>query len=130
VEDLFRGSLSSWNHWGTPALFAEPEPDQGPILVTIEYIIDPKTAPQFLALIYKYQRIHRRDGATRWAVFYDSETPNRYLETFLVDSWVEHQRQHERSTHADGQLEDQVKRLTLEPDKVKHYIYATRRGPR
>ena len=122
--------LSSWNHWGKPALFAEPEPDQGPILVTIEYIIDPKTAPQFLAVIYKYQRIRRRDGATRWAVFYDSETPNRYLETFLVDSWVEHQRQHERSTHADGQLEDQVKRLTLEPEKVKHYIYATRRGRR
>jgi MFS family permease len=122
--------LSSWNHWGKPALFAEPEPDQGPILVTIEYIIDPKTAPQFLAVIYKYQRIRRRDGATRWAVFYDSETPNRYLETFLVDSWAEHQRQHERSTHADGQLEDQVKRLTLEPEKVKHYIYATRRGPR
>jgi len=116
--------LSSWNHWGKPALYAEPEPDQGPILVTIEYTIDPAAAPQFLAEIYKYQRIRRRDGATRWGVFYDSEIPNRYLESFLVDSWVEHQRQHDRFTQADRHFEDQVKQFTIEPPKVKHYIHA------
>ncbi len=119
--------LSSWNHWGRPALFAEPQPDQGPVLVTIEYIIDPKTAPEFLTEIYKYQRIRRRDGATRWGVFYDSEIPNRYLESFLVDSWVEHERQHDRFTRADGHFEDRVKQFSIEPPKVKHYIHAKRR---
>ncbi len=118
--------LSSWNHWGKPALFAEPDPDQGPVLVTIEYTIDPKAASQFLTEIYKYQRIRRRDGATRWGVFYDSEIPNRYLESFIVDSWVEHQRQHDRFTRADSHVEDQVKRFTVEPPKVKHYIHAKR----
>jgi MFS family permease len=119
--------LSSWNHWGKPALFAEPQPDQGPILVTIEYTIDPKTASQFLAVIHKYQRIRRRDGATQWGVFYDSETPNRYLESFLVDSWAEHQRQHDRFTLADRQFEDQVKQFSLGPAKIRHYIYAIER---
>jgi MFS family permease len=119
--------LTSWNHWGKLALFAEPEPDQGPILVTVEYTIDPTTAPQFLAMVYKYQRIRRRDGATRWGVFYDSEIPNRYLESFLVDSWAEHQRQHDRFTMADRQFEDQLKQFLLEPAKAKHYIHAAKR---
>jgi MFS family permease len=122
--------LTSWNHWGKPALFAEPEPDQGPILVTVEYTIDPKTAPQFLAMIYKYQRIRRRDGATRWGIFYDSEIPNRYLENFLVDSWAEHQRQHDRFTVADRQFEDELKQFLLESTKAKHYIHAAKRERR
>jgi len=118
--------LSSWNHWGKPALFAEPEPDQGPVLVTVEYIIDPKTAAQFLAVVYKYQRVRRRDGAFRWGIFYDAATPQRYLETFLLESWAEHQRQHNRFTLADRELENQVKQFSLEPPRIKHYIHAAR----
>jgi Transmembrane secretion effector len=68
--------LSSWNHWGKPALYAEPALDEGPILVTVEYTIDPKNAPEFLEVIYHYQRIRRRDGAVHWGIFYDSEIPH------------------------------------------------------
>jgi MFS family permease len=119
--------LTGWNHWGKPTLFLEPGPDEGPVLVTVEYTIDPKTAPQFLAVIYKYQRIRRRDGATRWSVYYDSEAPNRYLETFIVDSWAEHQRQHDRFTLADRKFEDQVKQFSLEPARIRHYIHAAQK---
>ena len=119
--------LSSWNHWGKPTLYAEPTLDQGPILVTVEYTIDPKNAPEFLEMIYHYQRIRRRDGAVRWGIFYDSEIPNRYLESFLVDSWGEHLRQHDRFTLGDRQFEDKVNRFSLEPAIVKHYIHAARK---
>jgi len=44
----------------------------------------------------------RRD---RWGVYYDSESSGIYVETFLVDSWVEHQRQHGRFTIADRTVE-------------------------
>jgi len=118
--------LTNWNHWGKPAIFAEPPPDQGPIMVTVEYTIDPKTAPQFLEAIYKYQRIRRRDGATRWGVFYDSEHPHRYLESFLVDSWAEHQRQHDRFTRADREFEERVTKFSVQPAKIRHFIYATK----
>ena len=120
--------LSVWNHWGKPESFAEPQPEQGPVLVTVEYTIDPKNAPGFLDAIYKYQRIRRRDGATRWGVFYDSETPNRYLETFIVDSWAEHQRQHDRFTMADREFEELVRQYSLKPTKATHYLTAAKRG--
>jgi MFS family permease len=118
--------LTHWNHWGKPSMFAEPQPDQGPIMVTVEYTIDPKNAAQFLDAIYKYQRIRRRDGATRWGIFYDSEHPHRYLESFLVDSWAEHQRQHDRFTLADREFEEQVTNFSVQPSQIRHFIYATK----
>jgi MFS family permease len=116
--------LSAWNHWGKPNMFAEPAPDVGPVLVTVKYVIDLAKAPDFLKVIYQYQRIRRRDGATRWGIFYDTGTPSVYLETFMVDAWVEHQRQHDRFTVADHELEKRVMSFAVEPIVVKHYIYA------
>jgi MFS family permease len=122
--------LSTWNHWGDPRMFEEHAADLGPVLVTVKYVIDPMKAPDFLNEIYRYQRIRRRDGATRWGIFYDTESPNVYLESFLVDSWAEHQRQHDRFTVADRELERRVLSYALEPTTVKHYIHAknTRRS--
>jgi MFS family permease len=117
-------ALDVWNHWGKPLLFAEPTPDQGPVLVTVEYRIDLGRTGEFLDAIHAYQRIRRRDGATRWGVFYDAEKPGKYLETFVVGSWAEHQRQHDRFTVADRTLENHVLSYTLEPTQVRHFIYA------
>jgi MFS family permease len=118
--------LTTWNHWGKPGMFEEHATDLGPVLVTVKYVIDPGKAPEFLNEIYRYQRIRRRDGATQWGIFYDTEFPNVYLETFLVDSWAEHERQHDRFTVADRELEKRVLSYALESTTAKHYIYAKR----
>jgi len=44
------------------------------------------------------------------------------LETFLVDSWLEHLRQHRRVTNADRAVEEQLGKLAREPPRVTHYI--------
>jgi hypothetical protein len=96
------------------------------VLVTVEYEVDPTDAQRFLAAMEELGRIRRRDGAFRWNVYADLERPGRYLETFLVDSWSEHLRQHERLTVAD--LE--VTRLTSSfhrgehPPEVRHLLWA------
>ena len=65
----------------------------------------------------------RRDGAFDWGLFEDAAEPGRFLETFLLDSWIEHLRQHERVTEADRALQDAVHRLQLEgAPKVTHLI--------
>ena len=119
-------TLDAWNHWPKPTMFEEPEPDEGPVLVTIEYTIDLDKAEEFLEAIHKYQRIRRRDGATRWGVYDDSESAGVYIETFLVDSWAEHQRQHDRFTVADRPVEEQVFRYVLSPVRIRHFIFARR----
>jgi MFS family permease len=115
--------LNTWNHWLRPTMLEEPDPGQGPVLVTIRYVVAPTKAAEFLNQIYKYERIRRRDGATRWGVFFDTEAPDVYLESFLVDSWAEHQRQHDRFTLADRELEKRVLSYALKPIEVKHYIH-------
>ncbi len=116
--------LSTWNHWGNLTMFEEPDLGQGPVLVTVKYVIDPAKASEFLHSIHQYERVRRRDGATSWGVFVDTEAPDIYLESFKVDSWAEHERQHDRFTMADREIEHQVLGYAIQPVEVKHFIYA------
>ena len=60
--------------------------------------------------------------ASRWGVYRDTENPANYIETFIVESWAEHLRQHERLTGADRELEENVGRFELKLVKVRHFI--------
>jgi MFS family permease len=119
--------LTPWVHWRLPTILKEDPAvaDAGPIMVTIEYFVDPEKVPGFITAIYKYERIRRRDGAYQWGVFRDLEAPDRYLEIFLVDSWAEHLRQHERSTRADRAVEEQVESYIRGKSTVRHLVAAT-----
>lgn len=122
--------LKAWDHWGKPRLVGEVQLDQGPVLVTVEYEIEAKHADEFLAALEKFSRVRRRDGASRWGVYYDTEHPTRYLETFVVDSWAEHLRQHTRLTQGDREVEEHVHRFEAKPTKVRHFIYARSKSQR
>jgi hypothetical protein len=67
--------------------------------------------------------MRRRDGAYRWGIFRDTEVANRYLEIFLVNSWAEHLRQHERQTQADKELEGRIFSYLASEPVVRHLIY-------
>ena len=121
--------LGAWDHWGKPMLVGDIDTSQGPVLVTVEYEVDPKKSDEFLEALHKFARVRRRDGASRWGVYRDTEHPAHYLETFIVESWAEHLRQHERLTSADRDLEENVRRFEARAIKVRHLIYArSKRG--
>src|SRR5713101_1942093 len=121
--------LGAWDHWGKPMLVGEVDPSQGPVLVTVEYEVEQRKADEFLEALHKFARVRRRDGASRWGVYRDTEHPAYYIETFIVESWAEHLRQHERLTSADRELEENVRRFESKPIKVRHFIYArSKRG--
>jgi Transmembrane secretion effector len=110
-------------HWPAPVLFGAIGQDRGPVLVTVEYRIAAKDRDQFLAALRLVADERRRDGAYQWGVFEDTADEGRWVETFLVDSWLEHLRQHERVSIADRAQEDAVRRFQIggEP-KITHYI--------
>jgi predicted MFS family arabinose efflux permease len=110
-------------HWPVPIVAHEVEHDRGPVLVTVEYRIDPRDREPFLAALESLSYQRRRDGAYEWGIFEDAAEPGRMVETFLVDSWLEHLRQHERVTNADRALQDIVRRFqTTGAPKVTHLI--------
>ena len=113
-----------------PQVAGELPSDGGPVLVTIDYRIDPARADEFVDVIRRLARIRRRDGAQLWGVFRDAADPARYVETFTVESWGEHLRQHERITVADRELQSVARAFHVgsEPPVVTHYIAAPARG--
>ena len=117
--------LSPSMHWPAPITAQNIARDRGPVLVTVEYDIDPKDREAFLEAIGKLEHSRRRDGAFAWGVFEDAAEAGRILETFLVESWMEHLRQHERVTKADRVVQDAVERFHLHGEpKVTHFIAA------
>jgi MFS family permease len=118
--------VNLWNHWRAPVIVgnAAPSLEAGPVLVTVEYRVDPEHAQAFLEAMQQYGRVRRRDGASRWGIFRDLEYPDVYLESFVVTSWAEHLRQHERLTRADSDLEQMVRSHADGEPVVRHLIYA------
>ncbi len=114
--------LTPWNHWRLPAI-AGAEADAGPVLVTVEYQVYRTRVSDFIEIMRDYGRVRRRDGASRWGICQDLETAEHYLETFVVSSWAEHLRQHDRFTRADSQIEDRLRGCVLSEPIVRHLVY-------
>jgi MFS family permease len=118
--------LSPSLHWTEPTVVTEPHPTAGPVLVLVEYQIDPVEAANFLEAIKALGRILRRDGAARWGVFEDPAVLGRYVETFMVESWAEHMRQHARVTNEDRTIQDRARSFHVgkTAPRVTHLIAA------
>ena len=114
------------NHWPEPPPLVDYQPEHGPVLVTVEYLIDPARGSEFTRAMQAVRRFRRRDGAVRWSLFEDPGVPGRYLETFVVESWAEHLRQHSRATVADREVEARAWAFLQDgaPPKVTHWIAA------
>ena len=118
--------LSPWNHWRMPVIVKEVRGELlgGPVLVTIEYNVIAEQESKFLKAMRQYSRVRRRDGAYQWGIYRDIEVAHRFVEIFLVHSWAEHLRQHERQTKADRGLEEWVYSYVAAEPKVRHLLYA------
>jgi MFS family permease/quinol monooxygenase YgiN len=110
--------------WPAGGIADDPETARGTVLVTVEYRIDPADAAAFAAAMGDVRTFRMRDGAIRWDLLSDPSQPGRYLESFLVDSWTEHLRQHDRLTDADRATEEKARRFHAgpQPPIVSHFV--------
>jgi MFS family permease len=116
-------------HWPVPVVTHQIDSDRGPVLVTVQYQLasdDDRSA--FLAAAHSLADGRGRDGAYHWGLFEDTAEKGRFMETFMVESWVEHLRQHQRVTHADRVLQDRMQRLLRQAPIVTHLV-AVAPGP-
>jgi len=99
-------------------------PDEGPVMVTLEYQIDPARAAGFTEVMQRTRRARLRQGALSWGLFRDVAVPGRYVEYFVDENWVEHQRRLERFTAFDAELRQQRLAFHLgpEPPVLRRYV--------
>ena len=86
----------------------EPEPDDGPVLIQIEYTIERTRRPEFMRAIQKVEATRRRNGATSWRVFRDLAEEGRFVERYILASWGEYVRLRNRMTIADRKIQEQA----------------------
>ncbi len=101
IEGGAEEDLTPSQAWKAPVTATPIDPDAGPVLVTIEYQIDPAQAEAFRAVMQESRRSRLRHGALAWELFRDVNDPGHYTEYFIDESWVEHLRRFDRVTAGD-----------------------------
>ena len=99
-------------------------PDEGPVMVTVEYLIDPAHATAFAEVMQRTRRARLRQGALSWGLFRDTAQPGRYVEYFVDENWLEHQRRLERFSAFDAKLRERrlAFHIGAEPPLARRYV--------
>lgn len=112
-------NLDPLNRFREPALRLDLNYRSGPVMVMVDYIIDPADVPEFLSAMSQRRRIRIRDGAQQWVLLRDLENPEQWSESYHVATWGEYVRHNERRTHADAGISDRLHALHRGPGKPR-----------
>jgi MFS family permease len=100
------------------------EPDDGPVMVTIEYTIDPARAAEFESIMAESRSARLRHGAVSWGLFEDLERPGRFVEYFACDTWADYLRRFDRFTAQDERLHEMRHAFHIggEPPSISRFL--------
>ncbi|HTZ64432.1 MAG TPA: MFS transporter [Solirubrobacteraceae bacterium] len=120
---ISREELLPAGDWPAPHRVASESP-AGPVQVTVEYRAAPGRAGELIEALRAGRCARRRTGAVSWQVWRDAADPDRICEQFVVGSWEEHERQHERISRRDEGRLDEIRALSDpdQPTKVTHWL--------
>jgi MFS family permease len=116
--------LTPTHPWQEPVPAREMRPDEGPVMITIEYLIDPARGPEFESIMAESRSARLRQGAVSWGLFEDSQLLGRYVEYFACDTWVDYLRRFDRFTAMDERIQEMryAFHLGTEPPKISRFI--------
>lgn len=109
-------------HWRDPDIAVPIENNDGPVLVSVKYIVKQENRDIYIKEMQKIKRQRIKTGAYYWDLFEDVEKPNVFIETFLVETWLDHLRQHERTIKQDLIVRDKIKSFLEATAEITHYI--------
>jgi len=111
-------------HWADPVVTGEPSFEAGPIMVQVEYSVDPTCVDAFRTAMAELGRSRRRDGAIEWWLFQDTADASRFVETWIEETWADHLRNHERVSVAHKEREQRVRNLTRSDSTIatRHFV--------
>jgi len=108
-----------------PDLAMPPDPEDGPVRISIDYDVAPECYAAFTHVIHELEGVRLRGGAIRWGIYRDAANPRHLNETFLMESWLDYLRSRERMTAADQAIRERVWALHTgpEPPKTSHQVF-------
>ncbi|WP_189338466.1 MFS transporter [Sphingobium sp. SCG-1] len=96
----------------------------GPILVEIEYRIDPEQARRFYRHMEKVRASRARLGAYSWMIARDIADPWLWTERFHWPTWLDYLRHRTRHTSAERELQDEAKNFHIgsAPIRIRRWL--------
>jgi len=94
LHDTRHMDTSEVAYWPQPELVVEPALEAGPVVVSTTYTVRPEHQSAFVQAMTAVRRSRHRTGAVRWGLFREGESPDTFVEIYVVGSWQEHLRQH------------------------------------
>ena len=73
-----------------------PSPSDGPVMVVNTWTIPDESLDDFLEVMREVRLARLKTGGSRWQLYQELGGEGAYSETFIVPSWEEHLKQHER----------------------------------
>jgi MFS family permease len=80
----------------------------GPIVVEVEYEVDPDQARAFYGVALRLQRLRQRNGGFDWSIARDIADPARWTERYHCPTWGDYLRMRDRYTQSDLDLQHQA----------------------
>jgi len=117
--DLEPARVTTFSH----KLLELPQPQDGPVLITYEFEIDPKRGRELVGLIREIRLIHLRNGAFNWHLHEDLERPNIFRIEMMLPSWSGYLLQRERLTKAERELIDRAKTYHIGSHPLEERIF-------
>lgn len=111
IPSATRSNLEPVNLWKQPQLAFDLQHRSGPIVISIEYLIDQKDIGEFLRAMTQRRRIRRRNGSIEWTLMRDLEHSELWIESFKLPNWIEYVRHNRRTTHDDAAVTAQLRAL-------------------
>jgi hypothetical protein len=113
--------------WTSPTLVFEPQPHDGPVLMTISYRVPAENLDDFVEAMSAVRRSRLRTGGHSWRLYRSADEPDVVLERFTVTSWAEFERQHtERWLDSDHDAAAKAEGLTVDSAHRHQYYFALR----
>ena len=105
-----------------------PDPDEGPITITIDYQIDSGDREEFRLLMQEVQAACRRNGAFQCRLDESLDHPGLFRLEYLVSTWADHLRQNMRMTVEETSVFNKPGIFTRETPSRSCAISAPPRG--
>jgi MFS family permease len=91
----------------------------GPIVIEIEYRVDPKEARLFYAIMQRVQLSRQRNGAYGWSLARDIADPELWTERYHCPTWHDYLRQRNRATESERILHRRALEFHTAPEPVR-----------
>jgi MFS family permease len=88
---------------------------RGRVLETMHYRVEPAQREEFLEAMAEVRRVRGRGGALFWQLYEDVAHPDGWLETWTMESWVDHLREAARLSEEDQEVLARAGRFQRDP---------------